>query len=151
MEHGGESLTIGAFAKAAGVNVETIRFYQRKGLLLEPARPNGSIRRYGAADVTRVRFVKSAQRLGFSLDEIAELLKLEDGTHCDEASHLAENKLRDIREKLADLGRMEAVLTQLVCACHSRRGNVSCPLIASLQRGEEPRDAGPSPQSAGTR
>ncbi|WP_207004972.1 Hg(II)-responsive transcriptional regulator [Trinickia mobilis] len=142
MEIGSENLTIGAFAKAAGVNVETIRFYQRKGLLLEPERPYGSIRRYGAADVTRVRFVKSAQRLGFSLDEIADLLKLEDGTHCAEASRLAEHKLRDIQEKLADLGRMEAVLTQLVCACHSRRGKVSCPLIASLRQGEEPRDAG---------
>lgn len=142
MEKGCETLTIGAFAKAAGVNVETIRFYQRKGLLLEPERPYGSIRRYGAADVTRVLFVKSAQRLGFSLDEIADLLKLEDGTHCDEASSLAEHKLRDIQDKLADLERMEAVLTQLVCACHSRKGNVSCPLIASLQRGEEPRDAG---------
>src|SRR3546814_14217958 len=73
-----ENLTIGAFAKAAGVNVETIRFYQRKGLLTEPGRPYGSIRRYGAVDVTRVRFVKSAQRLGFSLAEIAELLSLED-------------------------------------------------------------------------
>ncbi|MFS8980554.1 Hg(II)-responsive transcriptional regulator [Cupriavidus necator] len=137
MENGSENLTIGAFAKEAGVNVETIRFYQRKGLLLEPERPYGSIRRYGAADVTRVRFVKSAQRLGFSLDEIADLLKLEDGTHCDEASTLAEHKLRDIHEKLADLRRMEAVLTQLIRACHSRRGSVSCPLIASLQRGEQ--------------
>ena len=60
-----QTLTIGAFAKAAGVNVETIRFYQRKGLLPEPGRPVGSIRRYGSADVARVRFVKSAQRLGF--------------------------------------------------------------------------------------
>ena len=59
-----QTLTIGAFAKAAGVNVETIRFYQRKGLLPEPGRPVGSIRRYGSADVARVRFVKSAQRLG---------------------------------------------------------------------------------------
>jgi MerR family transcriptional regulator, mercuric resistance operon regulatory protein len=142
MKNGGESLTIGAFAKAAGVNVETIRFYQRTGLLLAPERPSGGIRRYGAADVTRVRFIKSAQRLGFSLDEIADLLKLEDGTHCDEASSLAEHKLRDIQEKRAALERMEAVLAQLVCACHSRRGNVSCPLIASLQRGEEPCDAG---------
>jgi MerR family transcriptional regulator, mercuric resistance operon regulatory protein len=142
MENGRESLTIGAFAKAAGVNVETIRFYQRNGLLLEPEKPYGSIRRYGEADVTRVRFVKSARRLGFSLDEIADLLKLEDGTHCDEASSLAEHKLRDIQDKLADLQRMEAVLTQLVRACHSRRGNVSCPLIASLQQGEDQRDVG---------
>lgn len=128
-----ENLTIGGFAKAAGVNVETIRFYQRKGLLPEPDKPYGSIRRYGETDVTRVRFVKSAQRLGFSLDEVAELLRLEDGTHCDEASRLAERKLKDVREKMADLARMESVLSELVCACHLRQGNVSCPLIASLQ------------------
>lgn len=66
MQNNFENLTIGVFARAAGVNVETIRFYQRKGLLPEPDKPYGSIRRYGEADVTRVRFVKSAQRLGFS-------------------------------------------------------------------------------------
>ncbi|EHL22149.1 putative transcriptional regulator MerR [Acidovorax sp. NO-1] len=131
-----ESFTIGAFAEAAGVNVETIRFYQRKGLLPEPDKPHGSIRRYGEADVTRVRFVKAAQRLGFSLDAIAELLRLDDGTHCEEASALAESKLKDVREKIADLARMESVLSELVCACHARKGNVSCPLIASLQDGE---------------
>ena len=130
-----ENLTIGAFASAAGVNVETIRFYQRKGLLLEPDKPYGSIHRYNAADVTRVRFVKSAQRLGFSLDEIAELLRLDDDAHCDEASQLAERKLQDVREKMNNLARMEAVLSELVRACHARKGNVSCPLIASLQGG----------------
>jgi MerR family mercuric resistance operon transcriptional regulator len=128
-----ENFTIGVFAKAAGVNVETIRFYQRKGLLAEPDKPQGSIRRYGEADVTRIRFVKSAQRLGFSLDEIAELLRLDDGAHCDEASHLAEHKLKDVREKMADLARLEAVLSALVGACHTRKENVSCPLITSLQ------------------
>lgn len=134
-----ERMTIGFFADAAGVTVETIRFYQRKGLLAEPPRPYGSIRRYGNADVARVRFVKSAQRLGFSLDEIVELLRLEDGTHCDEASHLAEHKLKDVREKLADLKRMETALASLVRTCHTRKGNVSCPLIASLQAGSTPR------------
>lgn len=133
MENDLENLTIGAFARAAGVNVETIRFYQRKGLLPEPARPHGGIRRYGRADVARVRFVKSAKRLGFKLDEIAELLRLDDGTHCLEASRLAEHKLEGVRAKLADLERMEVVLSELVCACHARKGNVSCPLIASLQ------------------
>ena len=133
MENDLENLSIGAFGKAAGVNVETIRFYQRKGLLPEPARPFGGIRRYGRADVARVKFVKSAQRLGFSLDEIAELLRLEDGTHCLEASRMAEHKLQDVRAKLADLERMEFVLSELVHACHARKGNVSCPLIASLQ------------------
>ena len=67
MENAQENLTIGAFAKAARVNVETIRFYQLKGLLPQPERPYGRIRRYGQADVARVKFVKSAQRLGFSL------------------------------------------------------------------------------------
>lgn len=127
-----ENLTIGAFAKAAGVNIETIRFYQRKGLLLEPDRPYGSIRRYGAADVARVRFVKSAQRLGFSLDEVAELLTLEDGTHCGEAADLAALRLADVRARLADLTRMEAVLSKLVAECYAQGGQVSCPLINAL-------------------
>ncbi|MEO6986108.1 MAG: Hg(II)-responsive transcriptional regulator [Paralcaligenes sp.] len=133
MENNLANLTIGVFAKEAGVNVETIRFYQRKGLLPEPNKPYGSIRRYGETDVMRVRFVKSAQRLGFSLDEISDLLSLEDGTHCEQASSLAERKLKDVREKLADLTRIEATLSELVCACHAIGGNVSCPLIASLQ------------------
>ncbi|MDC0663426.1 Hg(II)-responsive transcriptional regulator [Marinobacter sp. SS21] len=133
-----EHLTIGAFAKVGGVNVETIRFYQRKGLLPLPDRPFGGIRRYGDADVRRLRFIKSAQRLGFSLDEVAELLRLEDGTDCDEASRLAEHKLQEVREKLAYLQRLEMALAQLVGACHRRRGNVSCPLVASLQKGTVP-------------
>ncbi|MDP3004653.1 Hg(II)-responsive transcriptional regulator [Methylotenera sp.] len=127
------NLTIGTFAKAAGVNVETIRFYQRKGLLPEPNKPYGGIRRYGKADVSRVKFIKSAQRLGFSLDEIAGLLMLDDGAHCDEARVLAEHKLKNVREKLANLERIEAVLSQLVCECNATRGRVSCPLIASIQ------------------
>ena len=98
-----ETLTIGVLAEAAGVNVETIRFYQRKGLMQEPDRPLGGIRRYGETDRGRVRFIKSAQRLGFSLDEIGDLLKLEDGSHCTEAREQAEHKLADVRARLADL------------------------------------------------
>ena len=135
MENNLENLTIGAYAKAAGVNVETIRFYQRKGLLLEPDRPYGSIRRYGGPDVARVKFVKSAQRLGFSLDEIGELLKLEDGTHCSEASELAALRLADVRARLADLMRMEVALSKLVDECCAHHGHVSCPLIDSLHGG----------------
>lgn len=125
--------TIGALAEAVGVNVETIRFYQRKGLMPEPEKPYGSIRRYGAAELARVRFIKSAQRLGFSLEEVGELLKLEDGARCSEARHLAEQKLVDVRQKLTDLQRIESVLTGLVARCSAVRGRVSCPLIASLQ------------------
>ncbi len=128
-----ENLTIGGLAGSAGVNVETIRFYQRKGLLPEPDRPYGSIRRYGAADAARVKFVKSAQRLGFSLGEVAGLLNLEDGAHCDEARTLAEHKLKDVREKLNDLHRIEAVLTRLINDCCVSKGTITCPLIAALQ------------------
>ncbi len=134
MGHQPANLSIGAFAKSAGVNVETIRFYQRKGLLLEPARPLGGIRRYGRADVSRVKFVKSAQRLGFSLDEIAQLLRLEDGTHCAEAAQLAALRLADVRTRLADLLRMETALSGLIEQCESAHGDVSCPLIASLHQ-----------------
>jgi MerR family mercuric resistance operon transcriptional regulator len=134
MENNPENLSIGAFAKAAGVNVETIRFYQRKGLLREPDRPYGSIRRYSGADVARVRFVKSAQRLGFSLDEIADLLLLEDGQHCAEAREQAERKLIDVREKLAHLTRIERALSALVACCGSVTGPVRCPLIAALHQ-----------------
>jgi len=133
METNVENLTIGAFAKSAEVNVETIRFYQRKGLLLEPERPHGGIRRYGQADVARVKFVKSAQRLGFSLDEVAQLLKLEDGANCSDAAELAALRLADVRVRLADLERMETALSRLVCECRSRHGQVTCPLIAALQ------------------
>lgn len=133
MEKKLKNLTIGAFAKTAGVTVETIRFYQRKGLLPEPDRPYGSIRRYDEADVARVRFIKSAKRLGFSLDESAQLLRLEDGVYCNEAAQIAALRLADIRAKLADLIRIEAVLSQLVGECSTRKDLVTCPLIASLQ------------------
>ena len=127
-----ETFSIGSFAKAAGVNVETIRFYQRKRLLAEPDRPPGGIRRYGKAEVARVKFVKSAQRLGFSLDEVAQLLRLEDGTRCKEAASLAALRLADVRRRLADLNRMETALAALVEQCDARQRRVSCPLIASL-------------------
>ena len=133
MENASENLTIGAFAKAGGVNVETIRFYQRKGLLPEPERPYGRIRRYGQTDVARVKFVKSAQRLGFSLEEISQLLRLEDGTHCGEAAELAALRLADVRARLADLKRMETALSKLVSECDAHHGNASCPLIAALR------------------
>lgn len=133
MSHTTQNLSIGAFAKSAGVNVETIRFYQRRGLLSEPARPLGGIRRYGSVDVIRVKFVKSAQRLGFSLDDVAQLLQLEDGTHCSEAAELANRHLADVRARLADLRRMETALSELVGQCCSTEGDISCPLISSLR------------------
>ncbi|MFZ5463895.1 MAG: Hg(II)-responsive transcriptional regulator [Pseudomonadota bacterium] len=127
------TFTIAQLAQAAGVGVESIRFYQRKGLLETPPRPAQGIRRYGERDVARVRFIKSAQRIGFTLDEIAQLLKLDDGIHCAEARAIAERKLLEVRRRLHDLWRIEQALAELVIECGSRRGKVSCPVIARLQ------------------
>lgn len=135
MQHDVNSLTIGGLAKAANVHVETIRYYQRRGLLSEPERPAGGIRRYGVADIDRLTFVRTAQQLGFSLDEISELLRLDDGTHCQEASALAEHKLQDVRRKIDRLEQMEKVLREMVDRCHAHQGNITCPLIASLHEG----------------
>lgn len=128
-----ENLTIGGFAKACGVHVETVRFYQRRRLLRPPDRPAGGIRRYGSADVARLRFVKSAQSLGFSLDEIAQLLKLDDGAQCSEASEMGARRLADVQTRLRDLQRMEGVLCELLRRCEIAKGRIRCPLIASLQ------------------
>ncbi|MCS5575039.1 Hg(II)-responsive transcriptional regulator [Marinobacter sp. ST-43] len=130
------SLTIGGLAKAANVNVETIRYYQRRDLLSEPKRPLGGIRRYGSADIDRLTFVKTAQQLGFSLDEVGDLLRLEDGTHCQEASALAEHKLKDVREKIERLVKIEKALSDMVSQCHARPDSIACPLIASLHEGD---------------
>ncbi|MCT9072959.1 Hg(II)-responsive transcriptional regulator [Cupriavidus gilardii] len=127
-----EPMTIGALARAAGVNVETIRFYQRKGLMPEPDRPLGSIRRYGGDELGRIRFIKSAQRLGFSLDEVADLLELEDGTHCQQARERGRKKLADVRARIADLKRIETALADLISRCSATRGRVRCPLIDAL-------------------
>ena len=126
-------MPIGALAMAAGVSVETIRYYQRKGLLAVPERSRGEIRRYRPADLGRVRFVKAAQRLGFSLAEIAGLMTLGDEADCGKARAMAEHRLSDVRARLEDLRRMESALKQLVAGCSAARPTTECPLIAALQ------------------
>lgn len=132
-------MSIGVLATAAGVNIETIRYYQRKGLLAVPERSCGEIRRYRPADLGRVRFVKAAQRLGFSLAEIAGLMKLGDGADCGKARAMAERRLSDVRTRLEDLGRMESALMQLVAGCSSARPTTECPLITALRSEAEAR------------
>ena len=129
----GQTYAIGGLAEQSGVHIETIRYYQRRGLVGEPERPLGGIRRYTQDHVQRLRFIRQAQDLGFSLDEVGELLKLEDGTHCREARTLGERRLADVQRKLADLQRIESALTALVDRCGAVKGRVRCPLIASLQ------------------
>lgn len=126
-------MSIGTLAKTARVSVETIRFYQRKGLLLKSKRTHGEIRRYTLEDVSRVTFVKAAKELGFTLNEIGVLLALEDGTHCGEAREMAEQKLKEVRDKLRKLQRVESILEGLVADCEATAKDLCCPLIASLQ------------------
>ena len=127
-----ENLTIGAVAKAGGVGVETVRYYQRRGLLDEPRRPAGSVRRYGEETVRRLRFIKRAQELGFTLDEIRRLLTLGDPQACGKARALAAEKLVIVRSRLADLERMGGVLAALIERCDAGRGKVACPIIETL-------------------
>ena len=131
------SMTIGALAKAANIGVETIRYYQRRGLVEEPEKPYGSIRHYDGEALARLQFIRTAQWLGFSLDEIGGLLTLQDGTHCDEARVLGGQKLAKVREKISSLRRIERTLEGLVQACCTEQGDVKCPLITSLYKGVE--------------
>lgn len=135
MQNKSNTMTIGGLAKAADVHIETIRYYQRRGLLKEPDRPLGGIRRYGSTDIDRLMFVKTAKELGFSLNEISDLLRLEDGANCLEPSALAEHKLEHVRKKIVRLKRIEKVLREMVGRCHAQQGNVFCPLIESLHEG----------------
>jgi MerR family transcriptional regulator, mercuric resistance operon regulatory protein len=128
------TMTIGRVAVAAGANVETIRFYQRFGLLAEPAKPPGGIRRYSTEFVARLRFIKRAQQLGFSLAEVQRLLVLEDPQSCGKARSLAAEKLALVEARIADLERMRGVLNELVARCDVRRGKVACPIIATLTK-----------------
>ena len=107
-----ENLIFGELTTPAGVNVQTIRAYQREVLTHEPARPQGTLCRHGIADLQRVRFIKSAQSLGFSLAEIAQLLTLKDRSRCDKARKQALRKLTDVRARLADLHSMEVALVR---------------------------------------
>jgi MerR family transcriptional regulator, mercuric resistance operon regulatory protein len=127
-----EKLTIGRLAQAAGVNVETIRYYQRRGLLDEPDKPLGGHRRYAASAARRVRFVKRAQQLGFTLEEVRGLLMLEDGQSCRETRLLAEHKLAVIEARMADLSRMRRLLKGLIAECEEGKRPRSCPIITTL-------------------
>jgi MerR family mercuric resistance operon transcriptional regulator len=125
-------LTIGRLANEAGVNVETIRYYQRRGLMPEPARPNQGHRRYGGDAVKRVRFIKRAQVLGFTLEEVGSLLALDEARACAKTRDLAARKLQVIEDKLADLKAMRNALTALMRQCDSGATRGTCPIIHAL-------------------
>ena len=126
------SLTIGTLAKRGGVNVETIRYYQRRGLLEEPLKPAGGFRRYPSDSVKRVRFIKRAQRLGFTLEDILGLLVLDERKACLETRGIAAHKLELIKQKIADLSKIKKSLSRLVSACDASSHGTPCPIIHLL-------------------
>ena len=123
-------LTIGSLAQAAGVGVETVRFYQRKGLVDEPARAGG-IRRYDGRDVDRLRFIKRAQAAGFTLAEIAELIALDAGEDRARARQLAKARIVALDAKIAELEEARTSLARLAKECGEGRDG-PCPIIASF-------------------
>jgi Hg(II)-responsive transcriptional regulator len=129
-----KDLTIGQLAKKANVHVETLRYYERRGLVPAPPRRKSGYRQYSSDDATRIQFIKRAQELGFSLNEIVELLSLraETGDACADVRKRAEAKVADIERRMRDLQRMKDALTELVAAC--ARGSVTreCPLLEAL-------------------
>jgi MerR family mercuric resistance operon transcriptional regulator len=125
--------TIGGLAKAAGVGVETVRFYQRRGLLPEPARPPGEMRRYGDGDLKRLKFIRSAQAAGFTLNEIKELLDLDASDDRARARELAQARVTAIDEKIAALKEARDALASLASACAKKRSG-PCPILRAFDR-----------------
>jgi len=125
-------LTIGDIAVAAGVGIETVRYYERRGLVPQPARAMGGYRRYGGAHVHRIRFIKRAQDLGFTLEEVESLLELEDGADRRAIRRIAGARLAEIRRRIAGLRRMERALTHLLHECESHGKAPRCPIIAAI-------------------
>ena len=130
-----QTLSIGQLARKAGVNVETIRFYERKGLIPEPPRRESGYRQYAKSEVARLKFIKRAQELGFTLKEIAELLALrvDPQTTCAEVKNQAETKIARIDEKLRALEKMKAALVMLAGTCTGAGPISDCPILDYLE------------------
>lgn len=132
-----EVLTIGQLAKQAGVGVETIRFYEREGLIAEPERrPSSRYRQYPPEAVRRVRFIRHAKELGFTLREIQELLelKVDPESTCADVRKRAREKAADIEERIESLGRMKAALERLAKKCRGNGPTAECPILEELDR-----------------
>ncbi|WP_044871351.1 MerR family transcriptional regulator [Pseudomonas sp. LFM046] len=129
-----EQLSIGGLAALAGIGVETVRYYQRQGLLEQPSKAAGGQRRYAPDQVKRLRFIKRAQSLGFTLAEISGLLQLADGHCCAEVRSLAIHKVQLIETKLTALLAMHQALNGLIHKCDANSDTMSCPIIDLLNR-----------------
>jgi MerR family transcriptional regulator, copper efflux regulator len=134
-----QGLTIGRLAKQAGVGVETIRFYESAGLIARPARRPLGYRQYSYDVVRRVRFIRHAKDLGFTLKEIQELLELrvDPKSTCEDVRRRARGKLTKIEERIASLGRMKAALVRLERQCRGKGPTSDCPILEELDREEQ--------------
>ena len=133
-----QSLTIGEVAKAAEVAIETVRFYEREGLVAEPPRRQSGYRQYPMDTVRRLRFIRRAKGLGFTLKEIGELLDLrvDPERNCADVRTLAKAKMADIEAKMLDLARIQAALTELVRSCRGKGPTSACPILDTLDEQE---------------
>ncbi|MBI4445426.1 MAG: MerR family DNA-binding transcriptional regulator [Acidobacteria bacterium] len=133
------SLTIGQVAQQAGIGIETVRFYERQGLIPEPPRTESGYRQYPERIVDPLRFIKRAQQLGFTLKEVAELLHLRvvPGMRCSDVKVRAQAKITEIEAKIKDLQRMQVALKKLAQACTGRGPTAECPILEALQLGQE--------------
>lgn len=129
---GNPTLTIGRLATAANVNVETVRYYQRRGLLPEPERPAGSVRRYGPDDVRRLQFIRRAQTMGFSLAEVLALQQVVGASSCQQTQLLTEHKLTSVRRRISDLRNLEAELKKQLDKCAQAPAGTPCPTLNEL-------------------
>jgi MerR family mercuric resistance operon transcriptional regulator len=126
-------LTIGRVAKAAGVNIETIRHYQRQDLIKEPQKPAGGFRHYPVDTIERIRFIKRAQQLGFALKEIQQLLAL-GGEHCDDIQMLAGEKRELIQRQIEGLLTIQSALDDIIASCQSDKSEDHCAFIDALSQ-----------------
>ncbi|MCH6578876.1 MAG: heavy metal-responsive transcriptional regulator [Nitrospinae bacterium] len=130
-----ETLTRGKLAKRSGVNIETLRYYEKRNLIDPPRRSEAGYRLYTPADILRIRFIKNAQKLGFTLKEIRELLKLriKINTSCDSVLKKAEHKRAEIMVKIKDLNLMKRALDQLIHKCEESIPTKDCPILESFE------------------
>lgn len=126
------SYTIGALAKTSAINVETIRYYQRRGLIPEPPRTLGAIRRYTDEDLDRLHFIKRAQTVGFTLVEAATLLTLRDHVCCSVTRSLASAKLTVVDDRIRELKQLRAELAEWIADCDANANGTKCPVIDHL-------------------
>lgn len=127
------SFTIGRLASAAGVHVETVRFYQRRGLLPEPRRDLGTVRRYSAADAEQLRFIKRTQAVGFTLAEVQALISARQKRSCKATRALAAEKLEAVEQRMKELVQLRRELKQWIAECDSNGTTVSCPTLDALE------------------